>query len=331
MSLPTISEFDDLLGELRADVERVEMELATLIESPVEVVRQVGSHTLAAGGKRLRPAFVSLAARATCRPFDPSRAVRLGACLELIHMATLIHDDVIDQADRRRGRATASSLFGNTASILSGDAMLAKAMVVLADDGDLGIIRTVSRSVVEMAEGEAREVECRGRFDLDEGEHLEILRMKTAAFIECCCRVGAALAGSDRQITSALAEYGHHVGMAFQMVDDILDFRGDPERTGKPRATDFKEGCATLPLIRLRTCMKPDEAARVESWFGNGMSDDDLADLVSLMDLRGAFREAESAAHRHVVSALAALEQLPDSPDRRLLASAAEFVLQRAA
>ncbi|HRI44128.1 MAG TPA: polyprenyl synthetase family protein [Fimbriimonadaceae bacterium] len=330
MSLPTISEFDDLLGELRADVERVEAELATLIDSPVEVVRQVGSHTLAAGGKRLRPAFVSLAARATGRPYDPARAVRLGACLELIHMATLIHDDVIDQADRRRGRATASSLFGNTASILSGDAMLAKAMVVLADDGDLGIIRTVSRSVVEMAEGEAREVECRGRFDLDEGKHLEILRMKTAAFIECCCRVGAALGGSDRETTAALAEYGHHVGMAFQLVDDILDFRGDPDRTGKPRATDFKEGCATLPLIRLRAGMQPEEAARVESWFGNGVSEDDLIDLVALMDAHGTFLEAESTARCHVVSALTALQQLPDSPDRRLLASAAEFVVRRA-
>lgn len=329
MSLPAVPEFDDLLGELRADVERVEAELASLVESPVEVVRGVGAHTLAAGGKRLRPAFVSLSARATGRPFDAARAVRLGACLELIHMATLIHDDVIDQADRRRGRATAAALFGNTASILAGDAMLARAMVVLAEDGDLGIIRTVSRSVVEMAEGEAREVECRGRFDLPEEDHLEVLRMKTAAFIECCCRVGAALTGADPTTASALADYGHHVGMAFQIVDDILDFRGDPAATGKPRATDFREGCATLPLIRLRVTLTEEEARQVESWFGNGVGDDDLRCLVGLLEDRGAFDEAESRARDHIDRASSALEGLPDTPDRRLLASAAEFVIRR--
>lgn len=330
MSVPAVSEFDTLLAELRLAVKHVEEELTGLVDSRVDVVRRVGRHTLDAGGKRLRPAFVTLAARATGSPFEPERAIRLGACLELIHMATLIHDDVIDRTDRRRGRETAAALFGNTAAILSGDAMLAKAMVILADDGDLEIIRMVSRSVVEMAEGEAREVECRGRFDLAEEEHLEVLRMKTAAFIECCCRVGATLAGADAAIRQALAEYGHHVGMAFQIVDDVLDFRGDPERTGKPRATDFKEGCATLPLIRLREELGPEEANRIQGWFGNGVDEGDLAALVDLMDARGAFAEAEARARRHVESAHLALQSLPDGPDRRLLATAADFVLHRA-
>lgn len=292
-------------------------------------VRQVGEHTLEAGGKRLRPAFVALAARASGRPFEPRRAVRLGACLELVHMATLIHDDVIDRAETRRGRATAATLYGNTASILSGDVMLARAMAVLADDGDLEIIRIVSRAVVEMAEGEALELETRGRFDLPEDEHLEILRMKTASFVECCCQVGTLLAGADDSVREALATYGRHVGLAFQIVDDLLDFRGDHAVTGKPIATDFREGCATLPLIRLAPMLETAERNKVEAVFGNGVTDEDIREIVGLMEARGAFAQSEAVAQEHVDLAVAALAAVPRSADRDLLVDVAGFVLDR--
>lgn len=292
-------------------------------------VRQVGEHTLEAGGKRLRPAFVALAARASGRPFEPRRAVRLGACLELVHMATLIHDDVIDRAETRRGRATAATLYGNTASILSGDVMLARAMAVLADDGDLEIIRIVSRAVVEMAEGEALELETRGRFDLPEDEHLEILRMKTASFVECCCQVGTLLAGADDSVREALATYGRHVGLAFQIVDDLLDFRGDHAVTGKPIATDFREGCATLPLIRLAPMLEAAERNKVEAVFGNGVTDEDIREIVGLMEARGAFAQSEAVAQEHVDLAVAALAAVPRSADRDLLVDVAGFVLDR--
>lgn len=330
MNAPTAN-LDAILAAIAQGVEQVEVELRDLVHSPVRTVAEVGEHTLNAGGKRLRPAFVTLAARATGRAFDPQRAIRIGACLELVHMATLIHDDVIDNAATRRGRATAAAIYGNTASILSGDVMLAKAMVVLADDGDIDVIRAVSRAVVEMAEGEAREVETRGRFDLSEEDHLEILGMKTAAFVECCCLVGGMLAGANKEVQQSLATYGRHVGLAFQIADDLLDFRGDQAVTGKPLATDFREGCATLPLIRLRPLLDAKEETHLREKFGNGVTDADIHDLVRLMDERGATREAEAAAKDHIDLATRALSALPASENRDLLVTIAEFVLSRRA
>jgi len=320
----------DLLAEMSNAVGQVEVVLDSLVASRVRTVESVGRHTLEAGGKRLRPAFVILAARSTGRPFDAERAARLGACLELVHMATLIHDDVIDHASARRGRPTAASVFGNTGSILSGDVMLARSMAVLADDGDLEIIRAVARSVVEMAEGEAREVETRGSFDLSEADHREILRMKTAAFVECCCQVGALTAEAPEHAL-ALATYGHHVGMAFQIADDLLDYRGLTEKTGKPQATDFREGCATLPLIYLRETLSEEELRFTRRKFGNGVTDDEVHMIGQWMDSRGAYDRAEAAALAETTAALDALNSLPASSAREILAAVVHFVVNRQA
>ncbi|MFI5384481.1 MAG: polyprenyl synthetase family protein, partial [Fimbriimonadales bacterium] len=307
----------ELLGQIAAEIDAVERELARQADSNVELVRHVGKHTLEAGGKRLRPAFVALATRVVGNSFEPARVPRVGACMEMIHMATLIHDDVIDHAATRRGRETASAIFGNTAAILAGDVLLAKAMVILAQDGDLEIIRTVSQSVVEMAEGEVRELENRGCFDLTEAEHLQILRMKTASFIQCCCEAGALIGGASPEVRRSLGRYGHHIGMAFQIVDDLLDYRS--EITGKPRAGDFREGQATLPLIYLRPCLQSGEADLARRRFGNGVSDDELRRIIGWMGSRGAFDQAESEAKSHLDQAVSALDALPDSPERDLL------------
>jgi octaprenyl-diphosphate synthase len=319
----------ELLNQVVAEIAAVEEELQHQAGSPVALVRKVGKHTLEAGGKRLRPAFVSLAARAIGTPFQPQRTRKIGACMEMIHMATLIHDDVIDHAATRRGHETASAVFGNTAAILSGDVLLAKAMVILAQDGDLEIIRKVSQSVVEMAEGEVRELEIRGLFELSEEDHLEILRMKTATFIQCCCEAGAVIANAPLAEQQALGAYGHHIGMAFQIVDDLLDYRSDI--TGKPKAGDFREGQATLPLIYLRAGLLADEAEMARRKFGNGVTDDDLRAIVGWMSTRGAFARAEAAAKDHVSKAAEALSVLPPSPERDLLESVGAFVLSRQA
>jgi geranylgeranyl pyrophosphate synthase len=198
----------EIVAEIAKDILEVEEELIRQSASEVKLVEQVARHTLRSGGKRLRPACVALAARATGLPYDPKRVHRLGACLEMVHMATLIHDDIIDRSPIRRGMPTASAVFGNTGSILSGDVLLAKSMVILAEDGDLGIIRNVAQAVVEMAEGEVREVETRGDFDLSEDDHLDILHKKTAAFIESCCFVGATLTGAPETVVTALRKFG---------------------------------------------------------------------------------------------------------------------------
>lgn len=317
------------LVQIAADVESVERELTRVVGSDIEIVDKVSRHTLESGGKRLRPAFLILSARATGRSFGHERAIKLGACMELIHMATLIHDDVIDETDTRRGRPTASKVYGNTASILSGDALLAKAMQILAQDGDIRIIRAAADMVVEMAEGEAREVEVRGDFELSEVNHLAILRMKTAAFVECCCRLGGLLAGGSDAEVEALAGYGHHLGMSFQIVDDLLDFRGDPAKTGKPKMTDFQEGCATLPLIFWRDSALGEQVDAAKSLFGKSSEPEELTGIETGLAESGAFERAEALAAEHLRQSLASLDTLPDTAHRGLLAAAGEFVVRR--
>lgn len=317
------------LVQLAADVESVERRLSALVVSNVPLVSDIGKLTLEAGGKRLRPAFLILSARATAVPFDVQRAINLGACMELIHMATLIHDDVIDEAPARRGKPTASHLHGNVGSILSGDVMLARAMTLLADDGDLELIRIASRMVVTMAEGEAREVSVRGQIDLDEATHLLILREKTAAFVECCCRMGGHMTGAKNQLVDALATYGHHLGLAFQMVDDLLDYRGQAQKTGKGTGTDFREGCPTLPLILLYAQCTPEEREFLKSHFGTPATDDIILEVHALMQRYGTYVETERRASDELALALAALENLEPGSHRDLLAAAGRFVLKR--
>ena len=319
-----------VLTEIGHEIAEVEAVLKIEIGSRIELVSQVCGHTLGAGGKRLRPALVTLAARATGLEFNADRAHRLGACMEMIHMATLIHDDVIDGAGTRRGKPTASAVYGNTAAILSGDVLLAKAMAILARDGDLGIIRMVSEAVVELAEGEVAELETRGKLDLTEEEHYRILRLKTASFIEACCRAGAKVASAPESAEDALGSYGHHLGMTFQIVDDLLDYRGTHVATGKPRATDFREGCPTLPLIALMPTLSAHEREWLQGACGNA-TDGDVDRVNELMTERGAFACAERAADSSAHEARMALRALPISPQRELLEAVTSFVRSRQA
>ena len=319
----------ELLGRLAEEIRLVEEELEKRLSSEVKLVEETGKHTLHAGGKRLRPALVTLSAEATGLPFDPGRTRRLGACMEMIHMATLMHDDVIDRAGTRRGTETSAARFGNTASILTGDVLLSKAMAILAEDGDLEIIRNVSRAVVDLAEGEVHELETRGRVDISKVEHFQILERKTATFIASCCQVGALAASAPPSVVEALGRYGRSMGMAFQIADDLLDYAADCETTGKPKWTDFGEGCATLPLILVWPDLSDSERAEFEAAFGNSPEEKSATRLQNLMRSKGAFEKAEAAACAYVSHALESLESLPETPARDLLATVADFVVWR--
>lgn len=318
-----------VIADTQVFIAEVETELQAQIGSAVPLVDAVGRITLQGGGKRLRPALVFLSARATGLNFAAERAVKLGAAMEMIHMATLIHDDVIDDADTRRGQPTAFSVHGITPSILGGDVLLAKAMRLLAEDGDLAIIRMVSQAVVELAEGEVHEIAVRGNIELSRDDHLAVLRMKTAGFIEACCRIGGLIADAPASATTALGAYGHHLGMAFQIADDILDFRGDAAKTGKPVAGDFREGQATLPLIYLLTELSAEERAFVGKKFGNGASDEDLQLILGWMNDRNALARADQDAREQASSARESLGSLPDSAERRLLGGVTYGVVRR--
>lgn len=324
----------ELLDWIGGEIDGVEDDLATLTASAVSPASDIGRHTLKSGGKRLRPAFTILsAAAAGCGlpPIDQVRVRRFAAVMEMIHMATLIHDDVIDGSPSRRGQATAHQVFGVTESILSGDVLLARAMASMARDGDVEVTRTASEAVVEVAEGEVRELAMRGCFDISEADHLEILRMKTASFIRGCCEIGAQLAGATDEVRMALRTYGEHIGLAFQIADDILDYRGKGSETGKPAAIDFRDGQATLPLICLRHDLSTEEQSVLRSRFGNGVSDDEIRMICGWMDTRGAFKKAEEMALAEIDKGKRALEVLPESPYRKLLGSIADYVTGRRA
>lgn len=320
---------DELAAELSADVFSSEEILSASLASGVETIDGIAKHVIGGGGKRLRPILVSLGARAIGKDYDSTRVHQIGACVELIHVATLIHDDVIDQAPTRRGRPTPHGLWGTTGAILTGDVLLAKAMDLLARDGDLRIIRAISRAVVDLAEGEVRELEIRGDFDLSETDHLDILRRKTATFMAVCCAVGGMIAGASQREEQALYGFGNALGLAFQIADDILDFSGDGALTGKARATDFRDGCATLPLILLRDELLEEEREYVRSQFGNGVDELGIERITNMMHQRGIFERSRAAAATHANEALNNLRDLDDTPARNLLFKIAEFVVRR--
>ncbi|MES1228156.1 MAG: polyprenyl synthetase family protein, partial [Armatimonadota bacterium] len=237
------------LDYVRPDLEAVESKMNSELGSDVRTVCAVTRHVMDAGGKRLRPAMVALSARAVNPDVDLIRLATVGASVEFVHMATLVHDDVVDNTATRRGKPTVNAVYGNGVAVLSGDYMLARAMRLLAIDGDLRIIRTVSEITVAMSEGEVMEIAATGKADLPMTDYLEILHKKTAIFVEGCCRCGAILAGAKETLESALADYGYRLGMAFQLADDLLDYTGDPLITGKPRGSDLRDGRATLPFL----------------------------------------------------------------------------------
>lgn len=315
---------------IAADGMAIEEILRSVVLSDCTTLQRVASDLVSAGGKRLRPMLVVLAARA-CGGNDLTLPIyQAAAATEMIHMATLIHDDVVDEAATRRGLPTAFSLFGRAASVLSGDVLLAKAMDLLARTDSVEVIRVISGAVVAMAEGEVREVETRGNFELAEGEHFEILRLKTAEFMAACCETGGILAGANYPQRRALADYGLHVGMAFQIIDDILDYAGNPEATGKPQGTDFVEGCATLPLILLRERTDGERRHALASLFGNVRGRSEAVSLVvQEMRAEGVLEQAERAAKEHVGHAVAALDALPANAARQFLKEVTELILVR--
>jgi geranylgeranyl pyrophosphate synthase len=249
--------------------------------------------------------------------------------MELIHMATLVHDDVIDESKTRRGVPTAASVFGNTAAILSGDVMLAKAMRILALDGDLEIIQRVSSVVVDLAEGETLELSYRGNLHLSKEDYFEVLRRKTATFIECCCAVGAMATKAEVSKRHALESFGLSIGMAFQIADDLLDYCGDSVTTGKPKLADFQEGCATLPLIEFMMKSDGQSKKEIEGYFGMPITELEGHKVYNLISQSGAFRSAEVEAMTFVSMAKKALEKLPASPEVDVLRSVSDFVVMR--
>ncbi len=327
---PGLTPATAFLEMVQPDLAAIEARLNEEISSEVREVNGLSGRVLTAGGKRLRPALVALSARAVRPEPDRERLTTIGAAVELVHMATLVHDDVVDDTATRRGQPTANAVFGNGVAVLTGDFLLAKAMRLLAIDGDLRVIRAVSDITIEMSEGEVMEILATGNPNISLDHYYEILHKKTAAFVEGCCRCGAIMANADPEVEATLAECGYRLGMAFQIADDLLDYTGDPEITGKPVGSDLRDGRATLPfLISISNASQADRETLL-GVFGDSAMEECVVDrVVRMLERSGSFEETRRAAREHVEKAEQLLKRLPPSAARDCFEALTSYVIQR--
>jgi octaprenyl-diphosphate synthase len=273
------------------------------IESPVAIVDEIGGFVGDGEGKRVRPTLHLLCSRMCGYPGEHD--VLLATVLEYIHTATLIHDDVIDEADTRRGRPSVNARWGNSLSVLFGDWLFAKAMDLALRAGSLEVMRMLAEVTLRMTEGEMLQTRYVGRIDLSVDEHLDMVERKTAALFGCCCEIAGVLADVDDSRRVALREYGTNLGRAFQLIDDLLDFTGDSGRLGKPAASDLREGKATLPVLDLLSMGDPQDRTLVRSTIaGDGEA---LARLRGRLEESGAIERSRRMAAQYAEAAVSSL------------------------
>ncbi|MBI5519857.1 MAG: polyprenyl synthetase family protein [Desulfovibrio sp.] len=292
------------------------------------LVREVARHVLLSGGKRIRPMLTILFARALGHKADDMLAI---ACaLEMLHTATLLHDDVLDQAETRRGQTSAHVAFGTTETILAGDVLLALANKLGADYDIPRLNALLARGIMATAEGEILELAHTARPTVDRQAYLDIIIGKTARLIETACRCGAALASRDRAMEDLAGDFGLNLGIAFQLVDDALDYAVSESEMGKPAGGDLREGKMTLPLILYLESLPEAQAAGLLSALREKrLGADEATDIVAQVRDKGFAEATRAAARGYVDTALAALAALPETPERVVLCQAAEYVLTR--
>jgi octaprenyl-diphosphate synthase len=291
-------------------------------------IPEVTAHLVGAGGKRLRP-LLTLAAARLCG-YEGSDHLKLAATVEFIHTATLLHDDVVDESARRRGRPTANLLWDNKSSVLVGDYLFARAFQLMVETGNLRVLDILSNAAAVIAEGEVLQLTAAANLDTDETVYLQVIRGKTAALFSAATEAGAVVAGADGVVALALHDYGDALGIAFQIADDLLDYRGTDDRLGKNVGDDFRERKMSLPVIRALAAA--DEAER-DFWqrvIGRGdQRDGDLATAMAIMTRHGSLDSTRDTALEHAARARAALGPLPEGPIRSQLADLADFVVAR--
>ena len=313
---------------VRDDLALVEREIAAQNRSAIAPIAEITSYLLEGGGKRLRPAVLLLSA-ASCG-YRGAAAIRLAAVVELIHTATLIHDDVIDGADTRRGRPSANRRWGNHMSVLAGDWLYMQSFELALRERNFRILDILIDLTQNMVEGELLQLTGLGRIDLSEEAAIDLAYRKTACLFSGCTRLGAVLGRQDETTERALAEYGRCAGLAFQLVDDLLDFTGSPEQLGKPVLSDLREGKVTLPLIYALANGHPNGrplVARVleEGGFRTVRPEE----ITALVRDTGALDRARHLARDYAGKAKASLTGLADSDYRRSLLAIPDFILDR--
>ena len=304
----------------------VDAVIRTRLHSEVVLVRQVAEYIVAGGGKRLRPALVLLAAGAF--GYEGRHHHELAAVVEFIHTATLLHDDVVDESELRRGRYTANALFGNAASVLVGDFLYSRAFQMMVGVGNMRIMDVLADATNVIAEGEVLQLMNCHNADISVDEYLQVIRYKTAKLFQAAARLGGIIGGATHEVEEGLARYGMHLGTAFQIVDDVLDYSGDEAETGKHLGDDLAEGKPTLPLIHVLKHGAPEHAASVRKAIEEG-GRDLFADVMAAVKATGALEAARTHARAEAQLAIDAIVQLPPSIYKNALIELPTFAVSR--
>lgn len=320
---------DGLFTIIAAELTAVEDRLQEPVHESGALLSAVTGYALASGGKRIRPALLLLAARA-CGGDQRDRAVTLASVAEMMHAATLIHDDIVDHSAMRRGRPSTNALWGSDVSVLAGDFLYSRAIQILVGDGDMRILQAFTDATVSMTEGELLQLQFLRDLKIGEADYLKIVTGKTAALMSAAARAGALVAGAPQGTVEAVAAFGLNLGIGFQLVDDALDYTAREERLGKPVGSDFREGKITYPLIHLMRTAPAEDRAMLEGMVRrNPVGDEDLALLRTLVERHGAVAATMRLVEGYLARARRQLGAVPGSPASRTLHRLVDFVRER--
>ena len=314
------------LSIVEDDFEAVNQLILDQLYSDVDLVENIGQYIINSGGKRLRPVLVLLVARAL--GYDNKQHLDLAAIIEFIHTATLLHDDVVDISSLRRGRPTANAKWGNAPSVLVGDFLYSRSFQMMVKIGSMPIMGVLSNTTNVISEGEVQQLVNAKNPDIEEDDYFFVIHKKTAALFEAACETAAILAGADETTRHAATKYGYHLGMAFQLIDDALDYTGSAEELGKNVGDDLAEGKPTLPLIYAIANADEDDQRVVKEAIRNG-DISKLDDVVSIVQATGGLKYTNDLAHQHAEKAIATIAAIPANAFTKAMSDLAEFSVSR--
>jgi octaprenyl-diphosphate synthase len=320
---------DAMMQLVSSDLNQVNSVILERMQSDVALIPELAGHLIAGGGKRMRPMLTLASARLL--DYMGSRHHKLAAAVEFIHTATLLHDDVVDGSGLRRGRRTANIIWGNPASVLVGDFLFSRSFELMVEDGSLKVLKILSRASAVIAEGEVDQLTAQRRVETSEDHYLDIISAKTAALFAAACRIAAVVAEREEEVEEALDAYGRNLGIAFQLVDDAIDYASDAGTMGKGVGDDFRDGKVTLPVI-LAFARGGEEERRFwrDAMEGRRASEDDLSHATALLRASDAIDDTIARARHYGQRAIDALGPFPPSKAKSALVEAVEFAISRA-
>ena len=326
---PPAPSLDPLVALVASGMNKVNAVILDRMQSQIPLIPELAGHLIAGGGKRLRP-MLTLAS-ASLLDYNGDRHYKLAACVEFIHTATLLHDDVVDGSDLRRGRRTANIIWGNPASVLVGDFLFSRSFELMVEDGSLKVLKILSNASAVIAEGEVNQLTAQRQITTGEDKYLDIIGAKTAALFAAACRIAAVVAERDVATEEALDTFGRNLGIAFQLVDDAIDYASDAETMGKGVGDDFRDGKVTLPVILAHARgSDADKAFWRAAMEGRLVSDEDLARANELLRESRAIDDTMMRARHYGQRAIDALGRFPGGAAKDALTQAVEFAIARA-